>query len=179
MAYTQLWVLLEGKDDDRFLNAIKPTFENNYDSVKPWQYADKPGKKIKSFLRSIEAMDADYLFWRDLNAEPCPTARKNKVATTYGRRIDLDKVIVLVQEIESWYLAGLDEIRCKELRITPLSNTNSVTKEQFDSLVPDKFDSRIDFMVETLKRFSVDTARLKNKSFDYFMAKIQATKPAE
>lgn len=176
MPYRRLWVLLEGKDDDRFFDAIKPVFEGRYDDVRSWRYAQKPEKKIKGFLQSLRAMNADYSFWRDVNSEPCATSRKNKLKNKYGRRIDPSKVVVVVQEIESWYLAGLDDTGTERLKIRRLCKTDDITKEQFNSLVPDRFDSRIDFMVEILKRFSIDTARQKNKSFDYFMAKIRADK---
>ncbi|MHC4361138.1 MAG: hypothetical protein ACYSTN_10185, partial [Planctomycetota bacterium] len=85
---------------------------------------------------------------------------------------DINNVIVIVKEIESWYLAGLDSKNCKKLGIKVFRKTDNITKEQFDKLRPRKFNSRIDFMIEILKRFSMETAKRKNKSFDYFIAKI-------
>ena len=47
--------------------------------------------------------------------------------------------------------------------------TDTVTKEQFYNLMPKKFDSKIDFMREILKNFSIEIAKKKNKSFKYFV----------
>ena len=38
-------------------------------------------------------------------------------------------------------------------------------------MMPERFDSRIDFMMEILKLFSPVTAMDKNSSFQYFMTK--------
>ena len=117
-------------------------------------------------------MNSDYFFLRDLNASPCVTARIESVEIELRERIDRNSLIIVVKEIEGWYLAGLDDGACKELGFRPFSNTDEVTKECFNNLIPKKFDSRIDFMVEILKKFSLETAEQKNKSFGYFMSKI-------
>ena len=46
--------------------------------------------------------------------------------------------------------------------------TDNLTKEDFNGLIPGKYDSRIDFMFEILKYFSIDSAGKKNHSFRYF-----------
>jgi len=55
--------------------------------------------------------------------------------------------------------------------IKPLNDTNEITKENFDELIPKKFASRIDFMQELLTSFKMDIAITKNKSLDYFTQK--------
>lgn len=173
MAYKRLWVLLEGSYDERFFErVIRPIFEKTYDSVKPWQYAQKQTKKVKNFLRAIKSMGSDYFFWGDINSLPCVTAKKNRIKRRYGARIDIKNVIIVVKEIESWYLAGLDDKARKELGIRTFHNTNNITKEEFNNLIPKRFDSRIDLMVEILKRFSVETAKQKNRSFNHFMSRV-------
>jgi len=172
MDYKRLWVLLEGNDDERFFErVIKPIFENTYDFVRPWQYAQKQTRKVKNFLQSINKMDSVYFFLCDINRSPCVTAKKNEIVCMYASRIDVNNVIIVVKEIESWYLAGLDDKARKELGIRTFRKTDNITKEQFNSLIPKKFDSRIDFMIEILKRFSLETAIHKNKSFNYFMTR--------
>lgn len=103
-----------------------------------------------------------------MNRSRCITARKQTIKNKYGRRISVDRIIVVVKEIESWYIAGLDNGACKELGLHSFTSADNITKEKFNDMMPKKFDSRIDFMVEILKRFSVETAVRKNKSFDYF-----------
>ena len=173
MKYKQVWILLEGDDDERFFEVIiKPALENKYDFVRAWQYAQEPRKRTRDFLKSIKAMNSDYLFLADINDLPCVTAKKQKIVKKYNNIIDVRTVIVVVKEIESWYLAGLDDKSCKELKIRTIRRTDNITKEQFNKRIPQKFDSRIDFMVEILKRFFVETAKKKNRSFAYFTKKI-------
>ena len=81
------------------------------------------------------------------------------------------QIAIVVKEIESWYLAGLDNKQSKNLKIPILNSTDDITKEKFNQLIPKKFDSKLDFMTESLKCFSIETAKLKNKSFKYFIEK--------
>lgn len=173
MAYEQIWFFLEGNDDERFFEKIiKPKLESKFDCVRSWRYAKEPPKRIKNFLKSIRAMNSDYFFLRDFNDAPCVSIRKENIKLKYGVRIDINNIIIVVKEIESWYLAGLGNKSRNELGIRSFNNTDAITKEDFNSLMPDGFDSRIDFMVEILKSFSIETAKQKNRSFNYFMSKI-------
>ncbi len=172
MQYNRLWILVEGNDDERFVEKIKPVFEKKYESVQIWKYAQQPHKKTQGFLKSINAMRSDYFFLRDINQSLCITARKEEVGNAYGEMIDPNKIIVVITEIESWYLAGLDNKNCEDFGVEASDKTDGITKEQFNALMPKGFDSRIDFMQEILKRFSIETAKEKNDSFDYFLSKI-------
>ncbi|HIJ69802.1 MAG TPA: hypothetical protein HPP87_00390 [Planctomycetes bacterium] len=173
MQYNRLWILVEGNDDEKLVAKIKPVFKEKYDSVTIWKYAQQLHKKTCCFLKSINSMQtSDYLFLKDINQSPCTTEKKEKVKDEYGDIIHLTKVVIVIKEIESWYLAGLDDDACKELRIKTFSNTDNITKENFNKIIPTKYDSRIDFMQEILKRFSIETAKEKNTSLNYFLSKI-------
>jgi hypothetical protein len=171
MAYRRLFIWVEGADDVRFFEEVaKPLFDQRYDSVIIRPYSAEKPEKVNSFLRSIKAMKADYLFVTDINSDPCVRDRKQRRLDRY-QNLEADRIVVVVKEIESWYFAGLDGVSSKRLGVTSLTKTNTLTKEAFNTHIPSKFDSRTDFMLETLKCFSVPVARGKNKSFDYFMAK--------
>ena len=116
---------------------------------------------------------ADYYFLSDVNRSPCVTAKKQSLKNKYKPKIDENKIVIVVKEIESWYLSGVDDKTCNDLGVKPFQNTNAITKEHFNQLIPKNFDSRIDFMLEVLKRFNMETAKKKNKSFSYFMGKIK------
>ncbi|NQU04751.1 MAG: hypothetical protein HQ568_01560 [Calditrichaeota bacterium] len=75
-------------------------------------------------------------------------------------------------EIESWYLAGMSDEVAPRLGLKGIKSTNDINKEDFNSMIPKDFDSRIDFMNELLKDFSINTAKKKNNSFDYFCTKF-------
>lgn len=172
MVFKRLFILVEGLNDKRFFDKkIKPILEKKYDLVEVREYADRKREKLKKFLKSIEDMKADYLYVGDINSTPCVTKKKQKIQGKF-RNIDKGKIIVVIKEIESWYLAGLNEKNSKKLRIRFLKNTEKVTKQQFKVLKPKKFTSEIDFRLEILKFFSIETAKQKNKSFKYFVNKM-------
>jgi hypothetical protein len=169
---SKLFIFIEGDDDERFFNRIIiPMCESKYE-VKLWKYAQKKNEKISNFLRSINAMKADYIFVADNNGSPCITDRKQRTETDF-KNIDKNKILVVVKEIESWYLAGIDDVSSKKFGIKSFPNTEHLNKSAFDDLKPKKFSSRIDFMSEILKLFCIDTAKMKNSSFSYFIEKLE------
>ena len=85
---------------------------------------------------------------------------------------DLAKVVVVKTEIESWYLAGLDHSGTRKLGVPFYTNTEHIPKKIFEQNRPGKFDSRIDFMMEILKIFDIDTAKNQNASFRYVCEKF-------
>jgi len=171
VTYKRLFVLLEGDDDERFLRSIiVELFRDKFDSIIPFQYAQKNPKMIDKFIRSIRSMNADYLYLGDINNEPCISGKKSKIESKL-REMNNSKMVIVVREIESWYLAGLDDSNCKKLKVSIIRNTDNLTKEKFFQLKPKSFSSKKDFMIEILKHFSLNTAVRKNKSFKYFIQK--------
>jgi hypothetical protein len=170
MGCKRLFFLVEGNDDERFIqNIIKPIFEKKFD-IKIWKYAQQEKEKVDKFLKNIKEIGAEYIFIVDINSTPCVTRKKQEIQNKF-KNIDIDRIIVVIKEIEGWYLAGLDAKSCKKLKIPRYETTDDISKEQFNNLIPKKFDSRIDFMTEILKQYSIETAKRKNKSFKYFIEK--------
>jgi len=176
MTYKQLYIFVEGPDDERFFEKIKPVIENKFDLVKFIKWATVHSISLGKYMKSLQSTDsANYLFVTDINNSPCITHRKTRLkkVKNYGKVLEERRVIVVIKEIESWYLAGLNDDACRELQIKTFRNTNNITKENFNRIMPQKYeDSRIDFIQEILKRFSIETAKEKNASFDYFMSRI-------
>ena len=171
LSFRQLYIFVEGNDDERFFSKILPfILKEKYNVIKIIKYAQMKKEKVCAFIKSIKAMKSFYIFVTDINNSPCITAKKEKTINEY-RNLDSNNIIVVVKEIESWYLAGLDSKACDKLGIDDLRDTEHVTKEKFDSLIPDRFTSRIDFMLEILRNFSVEIAIQKNSSFRYFVHK--------
>jgi len=171
MAHSRLFILLEGDDDERFFNRLmKPQLLQRYDSVEVWKYAQETKKKVNSFLQSIKAMQAEYIYLTDVNGVPCATARKQKTQSKYPN-LDEHGIMVAIKEIESWYLAGMDVGSSKQLGIPHFRDTDNLTKENFNAIIPKKFTSRVDFMQELLKYFKFEIAKRKNKSLAYFLQK--------
>jgi len=170
MQYRRLFVCVEGDDDERFVTwIIKPLLERKYDSVEVRKYAKQKKEKFNNMLRSFGRI-GEYLCLVDMNDAPCITARKQAIQDEF-RNIDTERIVVVVKEIEGWYLAGLDEAGCEQLGIPAHDTTDHIAKEDFDHLIPRRFDSRVDFMAEILKCFAVEIAKQKNNSFRYFLGK--------
>lgn len=169
MGYQLLVVFVEGEDDERFFASIlKTSFENDFQSVIIQQYVQKERKDINNYLRSIDLRnDIDYIFFADKNDSPCVTHRKEKAQIIYSN-LALEKIMIVIKEIESWYLAGLNNEALKELSIEfKRKSTEKVNKEYFESLKSKHFKSLKDFKIEILNHFSLETALQKNKSFNY------------
>lgn len=164
-----LWV--EGLDDERFFNSIiKPLLEKKYEYVETRAYSTLKTVKIISFLKSMKSMKADYIFVTDIDRSPCITVKKQSLIEKLGT-VEKDKIAVVIKEIESWYLAGLDDTTSKKIKIHNFKTTDSVTKEQFNEVFHGKFDSKIYLLSKVLEMFSQDEAKKKNKSFAYFVDK--------
>ncbi len=169
--YKRLYVWVEGEDDRMFFDyVVRPILEEKYDYVETRKYKEEKKEKVNNFLKSIKAMNADYIFASDINANPCATAKKQKLKHTY-KDIDEDTIIVVKRMIESWYLAGMNKKNSKKLGVPCFNDTDDIIKKQFGKMIPKNFDSRIDFMTEILKCFSIDVAKQKNESFKYFIEK--------
>ena len=173
--YRTLTIFIEGSDDGRFFGRIiKPIFEGKYDHVGIWEYAQKFPRKTRSYINNINAMSsgnivADYIYVTDFNDAPCFTYRKQAKQSKLPN-LDKEKIIVARKEIEGWYLAGLDETCSKKCGIIHCQSTDTITKEQFNNLIPKKFESsRIDFCQEIIKYFNLEIAKRKNESFRYFL----------
>jgi hypothetical protein len=125
-------------------------------------------KKLKAFIRAIEKMnDADYIYTRDFNNSVCVTRKKQKILKK-NSFLKEKAILIIIREIESWYLAGLCQKDLSRFKIKKIEKTNDLFKEAFDKCIPKRFTSRIDFMNEILKCFSIKEASRKNESFLYF-----------
>ncbi len=171
-SYRRLFIFVEGNDDERFIRyVIEPEFMKKYDYVRIIKYAQEKKDKLCNLIKSIKSMGADYLFFADINDAPCITGKKSKIIKSC-KEISPNRVLIVIREIEGWYLAGLSDEDCIKLKIKCFSNTDNITKEEFNKLIPKKFSySRINFLIEILNHFSIDEARRKNRSFEYFYNK--------
>jgi len=189
LAFRMILILVEGTDDEMFFNyVVRPKLAQTYDYIQIERYSEATKGEVNSILYDYFAMNAtvevqaDAILVADLNASPCVTDRKERIRRGY-RSLSGDtgialgphlstRIFIVCREIESWYLAGLSDTECKRMGIaTGLQNTDHLTKEQFLGLIPGKFNSRAEFMLEILSAFDHETARTKNSSFSYFMQK--------
>lgn len=169
--------MVEGEDDIRFFGRIiKPLFTSRYDSVEIIPYASIRRTKVNNFLKSVRQMKNDYIFVADIDTERSVRDKK-QILYYHFSNIESGSIVIVIKEIESWYYAGLSRESEQNLGVPEIPSTNDLTKEDFNHLIPRHYDSRIDFMFEILKYFSLDSAQKKNHSFRFFVDRYHLADP--
>jgi hypothetical protein len=176
MTYKQLYIFVEGDDDERFVNQIIKPLMKNYSFVKLIKYSGLRQQEIVKFIQTFNnQVNTDYIFFCDLDSRGnalCVTQRKEKEQAKYSNCFDNSKIIVVKEEIESWYLAGISAKNLGLFKIKPFMDTEAVAKEDFERLIPKNFTSKIDFIIEVLKEYSLEESMTKNGSLAYFIRKF-------
>jgi len=80
-------------------------------------------------------------------------------------------VFIVREEIESWYTAGISEMLIQHYKLPAHDNTDQLKKEEFESLVPPRL-GRLQFILEILEEYDLESARNKNSSLNYFVNKF-------
>lgn len=172
MAFKKLYIFVEGNDDELFFRrVIGPEFINYYDDIEIIQYAQQKKAKIDLLLLSINTLKFDYIVISDIDSAESTGAKKRIIKNRF-ELVSLDNIIIVITEIESWFLAGLPPEVADYLGLDIIDKTDEITKEDFNTYYIKTYRSRIDFMQEVLKHFSIDIARRRNKSFDFFCQKF-------
>jgi hypothetical protein len=171
----RLFILVEGNDDQRFFSRIiRPLFLHEYASVELISYASMKSAKVCRYIKGLMALRYDFIVVADIDQEPT-VHHKKKVLMARFCNLHPDRVMVIVKEIESWYLAGLDDHASTVIGVRRLEHTDFLTKEHFNRWIPRQYNSRIAFMVDCLQHFSIPVAIEKNKSFHYFIRHYHLT----
>ena len=166
-----IWV--EGNDDEILFNrVIKPILDERYDWVEVRKHSRIKNKKICDFIKSLNAMNEDYVFLTDLDDYISIKAKLDEVCECY-KEIDRERIILVIKEVEGWYFAGITEKNAKKLKIK-LSDfrkfdPNTIRKEQFNEKVKPKKYNETDFKIEIIKLFDITHARERNGSFEYLL----------
>jgi hypothetical protein len=170
MASRTLYVLLEGNDDERFFRTLlKPHLERRYRKIKFWKYARERRKYTLKFVQSLRRMESDFIYVRDIDSAPSVRAKKQEIEALYEDAIPDKALVIVVMEIESWYMAGPDAAYLKRRGITLRGgSTDGLTKEVFNRLIPSRM-SRIEFLNEVLKHSTIERGVTRNASFHYFV----------
>ncbi len=166
-----LIIFVEGPNDRRFIECIVlPKIENLFDCVQFYEYATKPVKQTKNFIRAIKKMSYKYIFVKDFDRSVCVTQRKNHILEKY---CDCDKSLIQIVriEIESWYAAGINKTSYKKLRITKFNDCNNVCKNTFEQHLPPKSIVQ-DKMIDILDNYDLKLGRKRNNSLNYFFERL-------
>lgn len=169
MKTRRLFLLVEGNDDERFFSrVIRPLLMRHYVSVDIIPYASMKSSQVCRYIKGLYTMGYDFILVADIDQEPSVPEKKQVLMARFSN-LQQDRIMVIVKEIESWYLAGLDDRASAAVGMRKLKTTDFLTKEHFNRWIPAHYGSRIAFMIECLEHFSLAVAIEKNRSFRYFM----------
>jgi len=170
MTPAPLYVLLEGPDDERFFSRIVlPLFAEKGYEVRIWKYACEKRQRTINLILAVRKGGKSYIFVRDIDRTPYARTRVQETLNRFGHAMEPEMIVIVVPEIEGWYLAGVSEDAASRLGIRArIGRTDRVTKEEFNTLVP-RGRSRIEFMQGILEEYDIGLARKKNRSFRFFM----------
>jgi hypothetical protein len=175
MAYRQLFLFVEGDDDERFLKTVAvPLLERVYDHVRFVKFSAQKRSKIAAYLQSVKVIpSADYLLIRDLDRAPCVSAAKAEVQRVWPQ-LGWERVQIVKAEIESWYCAGIapKDPDFGTLSIATCASTEGVTKEAYNAALGQQGTSRLPLLIAMLERFDLETARRRNDSLRYFVERF-------
>jgi hypothetical protein len=178
MDFKILFIFVEGVDDERFVKkVITPILEQKYNHIKVIEYASNT-QLVRTYVNmSKNKTNHDYIFLCDTDSNGDINAtiktRVEKVIQKYGQVLDKNKIFVVKEEIESWYYAGLTTTKLTELGLPFFENTETLTKEEFERMIPKSFISPNDFMVEILKEYVLEEGQERNNSLNYFIGKLE------
>ena len=173
---SSLRILIEGNDDQRFIdNIIHPYISK----IKPLmiltiQYAEDKNINVDKLIQRFDAKNQKYILLVDYDSsDKCITLKKEELIEKFNH-LNGNVIFIVKDEIESWFLSGMNtdlEI-FNEFNIP--DNTERITKEIFNEMMDNShFDSRIDLMKEISKSYNFDLAIKRNNSFKYFIEKLE------
>jgi len=168
----KLMFFVEGDDDQRFIErTIVPAIATKYDVIKYFRYASSVPKETCKVLRTLESTGWDYLFLADRDQSACKTHRREKICEKM-QVVTAKKIIVVDQEIESWYVSGLDAASARGVGLDLPRSSELFSKEHLVRLVGKRFPTATDLKLFLLDSFSLEVGRKSNASFAYLCKRL-------
>ena len=128
--------------------------------------------EVKKLIKTAKA-NQDYVLLSDLDSHtyPCITSRKDKRIEELDDEITSDKIVIVVEELESWCLAGIDTHIDEYSEFVIPESTDGITKEDFDEILSNTSFNKNKLFNYLSFNFNVDLAIERNESFKYFLKK--------
>lgn len=169
-----LFIFVEGYYDQMFVENILSQFflDEMSTLVHAIPYAQKGKKLINKEIKSKSRFDYILLADLDSNQHPCITHKKDEMVK-YFTNLNSNNVIIVKEEIESWFLAGMDTSLKQFEDFTIPNKTDSITKEDFNQMLDNSHDFlKEEFLFEVCRYYDIDLAMERNSSFKYFINKV-------
>lgn len=161
--------LVEGSDDERFVNRVlEPEMDYATEVIK---YSQKPNDAVDNMLEVFDGVYQGHYFVTDLDRgqQDCHDCDDREA---YEReRYDIResfRILVAVDAVEGWYLAGVPDELANERSVYPPESTEHVGKDEFDEVYVDsEYTSKEYLKTEIVDNFDYELARRRNDSFRY------------
>lgn len=166
-----LYVLVEGNDDERLVHCIlQRCFKTAHPVVMQYaKGAHLDPKFVNMVVQLIAGKGHAYLLLTDLDDYGSVERRAEQRAAEFG--IDREHVVVADKTIESWYLAGatMEPITSKLGSRSP----EGMGKADFHKIIGRPF-KHIRVMNSIIGGYDVKKARRSSKSFAYFYHRLES-----
>lgn len=169
MPFPSLYLLVEGPDDQRFFQSeiIDRTIKQLYRTVHVITWTNEPRDDLVNLVSGIIRNEGHYIFLLDKDSAFVCLEAVRQYALQRCPNINSSRILIVIREIESWYLAGIDSSLATRFDLSIPADTSDLAKSRLEQVARTlKFASPADFMVEILKTFSITNARGRNASFD-------------
>lgn len=169
MPFNGVAFFVEGDDDRRFVEQVaEPCIGGEYDDIKVVEWSSLKPRKIEGMITAYREMGYCIVFLGDLDDAPCITEKSRSLVRSYGP-LRREEVVVAVPEIEAWYIAGAPRGMRAQFPPFVRYSTERVTKELFNSCVPDEISSILVFKRLIVEQFNTLEARQKSASLNYLV----------
>jgi len=164
------YIFVEGKTDKIFIeNIILKNISISYSKIIVMPYSEKQDE-IKKFIRSLKnnyfiLCDLDSHGDKNINA----SIRKARKKEDFGNILNLQNIFVVIEMIEAWYLAGLNQTFTNQKKLPYEINTEILDKNK---LKPNnKSLITIEIQEDIFKNYNLQLAITRNQSLNYFVNK--------
>jgi hypothetical protein len=165
--------LIEGGEDERFVREIISTEISN--EVDLYKYEQKTPTEVNKFIQVYTDTHHHHYYLTDLDAgqDDCYCCGDREEFERSRFQLESFEVLVVADEIESWYLAGVPNSIVQKRDVDLPDDFEEADKDVFDNIFTDSdFTSKERFKIEILQRYDYDLARERNDSFAYVASAV-------
>lgn len=185
----RLYLFIEGEWDKMFFETfldkeLRDRFD--FDEITYIEFSED--KKSREQLKKLVGGEkVNFLLCPDLDSKFDKDKKEKKIKKLINEEFNiekeehkktvLDQSFVIVQMIESWYLAGFDEAFCKKMNLKFYPNTEDTNKSTFGQIAKQMNKTPLRFrdqLIKTYKSsFLIEEAKQRNESFRKFFEKVR------
>ena len=166
------YLFVEGYYDEIFVKKISEQLQIKCE-IKIVKYAEMQDAKVSRYLQSLISQKIHFLFIadRDIDHYKSIVDREKELYRRYPF-LNSSNHILVIPEIEGWYIAGLDQRSVKKLKLKNLPPPDDCTKEKFIATLPSQLDGT-PIRNDILDLYDIHFAETRSSSFRKFVSIIE------